>query len=267
MNKKHLFMQVTQACLLRAAVAVFSTLRRELKASARRAALVVFAAPVFLIGCTYHSSDDAFYRPVGEVIPTSKVVDFRLASCDTLWTLDDSEALGNSLYWLRAMDCADRMSDSLARVQAQQIHADSWDRVFKQSILFSGSDPDQQQRRALLAKVNEYRGQMPGSIRSLVQLWRERQTLQVTLGDEKARSARQLAVSESKLEQMTLQQTALQASLSDTERKLKNLTDIERQLSSRKQMQSDLPDSDAPAAPAVKPQETYQPPIKGQKKP
>lgn len=259
-----------------AIVSLFSQLQSWLKTSVRHAGRVVYAAPVLLAGCAFHSSDNAFYRPVEDVIPTAKVVDFRVAPCETLWTLDDSNALENSLFWLRAMDCADRMNDAQARFQAQQIKADSWDTVFKQSILLSGSSPDQQQRRVLLGRVNQYRGQMPGSIRSLVQLWRERQTLQVTLGDEKARNARQMAVSESKLEQMTTQQTALESSLSDTQRKLKNLTDIERQLSSRKQMQNDLPDgdtpavsskSDSPASSTVKPEETYQPPIKGQKKP
>ncbi len=107
---------------------------------------------------------------------------------------------------------------------------------------------------------------MPGSIRPLVQLWRERQNLQVTLGDEKARNLRQQAVGQEKLQAMTAQQQVLEDSLADTRRKLENLTDIERQLSSRKQIQGDLPDND-PATPAksnadssVKPAETYTPP-------
>lgn len=268
--------QIKRNGLLKGAASFISQIQHWLKTSVCRTAIAVIAAPALLSGCNLHSSSDSYYRPVDDVIPTTKVVDFRLAPCETLWALDDNEAITNSLYWLRAMDCADRMNDTQARYQADQIKAHSWDTVFKQSILRSGADPDQQQRRALLARVNEYRAQMPGSIRSLVQLWRERQTLQVTLGDEKARNARQAAVSESKIEQMSQQQVALQSSLADTQRKLKNLTDIERQLSSRKQMQGDLPDSDAtspagksdsPAAASVKPEETYQPPIKGQNKP
>lgn len=228
-----------------------------LKSALHRAALALVAVPVLLIGCTPHSASNANYRPIEDMIPTSKVVDFRLAPCETLWTLDDSDAMTNSLYWLRAMDCADRMSDTQARFQAQLIKATRWDTVLKQSILISGTDPDLQQRRALLAHVNQYRAQMPGDIRPLVQLWRERQTLQVTLGDEKSRNARQQEVAGNKLLLMTQQQAALQASLADTQRKLKNLTDIERQLSSRKQMQTDLPDSDSTASPTAKPEETY----------
>ncbi|AEX50980.1 two-component system QseEF-associated lipoprotein QseG [Rahnella aquatilis] len=236
-----------------------------------RCRIILLSAPLVLAGCVPHSANNPYYQHVSDqVVPDSKVIDFRIAPCETLWALDDNDALTNSLYWLRAMDCADRMSDAQARYQAQQIPATSWERVFKQSILLAGADPDQQQRRALLAKVSEYRGQMPGSIRPLVQLWRERQNLQVVLGDEKARNARQQVLNEEKLQSMAAARQVLENNLADTRRKLENLTDIERQLSSRKQIQGDLPDNDA-TAPAkaasgnpVKPAETYAPPAKDQ---
>lgn len=236
-----------------------------------RCRVILLSIPLVLAGCAPHSASNPYYQQVSDqVVPDSKVIDFRIAPCETLWALDDSDALTNSLYWLRAMDCADRMSDAQARYQAQQIPTTSWEQVFKQSILLAGADPDQQQRRALLAKVSEYRGQMPGSIRPLVQLWRERQNLQVVLGDEKARNARQQVMNEEKLQTMIAGQQVLENNLADTRRKLENLTDIERQLSSRKQIQGDLPDNDA-SVPAkatsgkpVKPAETYAPPAKDQ---
>ncbi|QLK62189.1 two-component system QseEF-associated lipoprotein QseG [Enterobacteriaceae bacterium Kacie_13] len=225
------------------------------------------ATALVLAGCVQHTADNRYYQQVSShVVPESKVTDFRIAPCETLWALDDDDALTNSLYWLRAMDCADRMSDAQARFQAQQISAASWDQIFKQSILLSSTEPDLAQRRALLNKVSQNRGQMPGAIRPLVQLWRERQNLQVVLGDEKARNLRQQSVNEEKLQVMTSQQQTLENSLADTRRKLENLTDIERQLSSRKQIQGDLPDNDPAtlAKPAsessVKPAETYTPP-------
>lgn len=236
-----------------------------------RCRVVLVGAPLVLAGCVPHSDNNHYYQQVSDqIVPDSKVIDFRIAPCETLWALDDSDAMTNSLYWLRAMDCADRMSDAQARYQAQQIPATQWERVFKQSILLSGADPDQQQRRALLAKVSEYRGQMPGSIRPLVQLWRERQNLQVVLGDEKARNARQQALNEEKIQTLTAGQQVLENNLTDMRRKLENLTDIERQLSSRKQSQGDLPDNDtstpvkAASGNAVKPAETYVPPAKDQ---
>jgi len=232
-----------------------------------RSRFFLLGAPLVLAGCVTHTADNRYYQQVSDqIVPESKVTDFRIAPCETLWALDDSDTMTNSLYWLRAMDCAERMNDAQARYQAQQIPASSWDQVFKQSILLSGADPDQQQRRALLAKVSQYRGEMPGSIRPLVQLWRERQNLQVVLGDEKIRNQHQQSLNEEKLQMMTAEQLVLENNLADTRRKLENLTDIERQLSSRKQIQGDLPDSDA-AIPAkssddssVKPAETYTPP-------
>ena len=80
-----------------------------------------------LAGCVQHTADNSYYQQVSSnVVPESKVTDFRIAPCETLWALDDDDALTNSLYWLRAMDCADRMSDAQARFQAQQIPAASW---------------------------------------------------------------------------------------------------------------------------------------------
>ena len=198
--------------------------------------------PLLLASCAGQQKDKAQQKVEEDVIPASKVIDFHIAPCETLWALDDSATLDNSLYWLRAMDCADRMDNAQASYQATQIDSSGWANVFKQSILVASTDPNLAQRRELLKNVNDYRGQMPGSIRPLLQLWRERQTLQVTLEDEKARNARMQAANEAKLQEMTTQQQALQSSLDDTRRKLENLTDIERQLSSRKQMQSDAPD-------------------------
>lgn len=198
--------------------------------------------PVLLAGCAGAPHDKARQQVEEDVIPDSKVVDFRIAPCETLWALDDGATLNNSLYWLRAMDCSERMSNAQASYQASQISSSGWANVFKQSILIAATDPNYTQRRALLNNVNEYRAQMPGAIRPLLQLWRERQSLQVALEDDKARNARLQVANEAKLEEMSNEQKALQASLDDTRRKLENLTDIERQLSSRKQLQSETPD-------------------------
>ncbi len=209
--------------------------------------------PMLLLlgGCARHQSHPT-YPLVEDVIPDSKVVDFRMAPCETLWLLDDSATLSNSLYWLRAMDCSDRMSSAQANYQAALIPASGWANIFKQSILSAGSEPDLTQRRALLNNVNASRAQMPGEIRPLVQVWRERQSLQIALEDEKMRNARQQSANDAQIEAMNNQQKTLQASLDDTLRKLQNLTDIERQLSSRKQLQSELPDSEGNASGAAR---------------
>lgn len=206
---------------------------------------------LLLSGCARHQSHPP-QQPVEDVIPDSKVVDFRMASCETLWVLDDSATLSNSLYWLRAMDCSDRMSTAQANYQAALIPSSGWANIFKQSILSAGAEPDLTQRRTLLNNVNVSRAQMPGEIRPLVQVWRERQSLQIALDDEKMRSARQQSSSEAQIADLNNQQKILQASLDDTRRKLQNLTDIERQLSSRKQLQTELPEGDGNASGSVR---------------
>lgn len=197
---------------------------------------------LLLSGCTRHHSDE--HPQVEEIIPDSKVIDFNVASCETLWVLDDNATLSNSLYWLRAMDCSARMTAAQANYQAALIPLSGWANIFKQSILTAEAEPDLNQRKILLNNVDNYREQMPGEIRPLVQLWHDRQSLQLALEDEKARNARQQSANEAKLADMINQQKILQASLDDTKLKLENLTDIERQLSSRKQLQGELPDSE-----------------------
>lgn len=69
------------------------------------------------------------------------MIDYRTAACDTLWQLDDKDALDNALYWLRAMDCADRIGSTQARALAKTVPGDSWSGVFKQSILLGSAQP------------------------------------------------------------------------------------------------------------------------------
>ena len=61
--------------------------------------------------------------------------------------------------------------------------------------------------------------------------------LQITLFDEKARYQHLQESSDSQIDSLRQSQARLQSQLQDTSRKLENLTDIERQLSSRKQLQ------------------------------
>ncbi|MBN7803717.1 hypothetical protein J0A67_22875, partial [Algoriphagus aestuariicola] len=84
-----------------------------------------------------------------------------------------------------------------------------------------------------------------GSLRPLTQLWRQQQMLQITLFDEKARYQHLQESSDSQIDSLRQNQARLQSQLQDTSRKLENLTDIERQLSSRKQLQGEIPENGA----------------------
>ncbi|POP21769.1 two-component system QseEF-associated lipoprotein QseG [Serratia marcescens] len=205
----------------------------------------VFFMPLLLAGCVDRAVSGGLSAQQQEAIPDTKVIDYRTAACDTLWQLDDKDAMDNALYWLRAMDCADRIGSTQARALAKTVPGDSWSGVFKQSILLGSAQPTSGERRQMLDRINSYRMEFPGSLRPLTQLWRQQQMLQITLFDEKARYQHLQESSDSQIDSLRQSQARLQSQLQDTSRKLENLTDIERQLSSRKQLQGEIPDNSA----------------------
>jgi hypothetical protein len=256
----------------------------------------ILFAPFLLIGCVDRAISSSPAQQQQEAIPDTKVVDYRIASCDTLWQLDEKEALENSLFWLRAMDCADRIGSTQARALAKTLPGNNWQNVFKQSILLGSAEPSSNERRQIIDRLNSYRLEFPNSLRPLLQLWRQQQVLQVSLFDERARYQHLQESSDSQIDSLRQSQSHLQSQLQDTSRKLENLTDIERQLSSRKQLQGEIPESSVaqpkadaagkPVAPAkeaepaepapvsetgtalpVEPEETYTPPAANKESP
>ncbi|CAI0702100.1 MULTISPECIES: two-component system QseEF-associated lipoprotein QseG [Serratia] len=205
----------------------------------------VFFMPFLLAGCVDRAVSGGLSQQQQEAIPDSKVVDYRIAACDTLWQLDEKDALDNSLYWLRAMDCADRIGSTQARALAKNLPGDSWSGIFKQSILLGSAEPTSGERRQIVDRLNSYRMEFPSSLRPLLQLWRQQQALQIALFDEKARYQHLQESADGQIDTLRQGQIRLQAQLQDTSRKLENLTDIERQLSSRKQLQGEIPEGGA----------------------
>lgn len=220
----------------------------------------ILFAPFLLVGCTDRAVSSDLAQQQQEAIPDTKVVDYRIAPCDTLWQINEKEALENSLYWLRAMDCADRIGSTQARALSKTLLESNWHSIFKQSILLGSAEPSSAERRQMIDRLNSYRLEFPNSLRPLLQLWRQQQALQITLFDERARYQHLQESSDNQIDLLRQNQIRLQSELQETSRKLENLTDIERQLSSRKQLQSEIPESSTaqpktdaagkPAAPA-----------------
>lgn len=154
--------------------------------------------------------------------------------------------MGNGLYWLRAMTCAERMNRTCARAQAHRLGGESWQAALKQSLLVGRADPSVAERRQILDRWRARTGRSADAA-APVQLWRAQQTLAITLQEERARYQRLLSASETQLESLRDERQLLQARLDETQRKLENLTDIERQLSSRKQMVPEAKSLPAPA--------------------
>ncbi|MFW5391174.1 two-component system QseEF-associated lipoprotein QseG [Yersinia sp. 2544 StPb PI] len=210
-------------------------------------------APLLLTGCTDNPASSRFSQAVQLVIPETKIVDYRTLSCDVLWDLDDKETLENSLYWLRAMDCAERMGSTQARALAKSLPVVAWPSAFKQGILVSSAEPSMAERRQVVERLNSYSQSVPGAVRPLIQLWREQQVLRISLAEERIRYQRLQDESDTQIDRLRESQVRLQYNLLDTTRKLENLTDIERQLSSRKQLQNEIPETDVDSKPAIVP--------------
>lgn len=205
----------------------------------RRSVLVFFA---LLSGCVDSTHHRIAIRDVENVTPKEQVSDYRLTPCDSLWRTDERDAVNNALYWLRAMDCAERLTPLQARETVQTLAGETWDQAFKQSILLDQVKLTPAERRQALDRLNSYQADFPAALRPLLQTWHDKQTFWLALTDERLRTQRLQEANDKQLEAMRVQQSDLQYQLDVTTRKLENLTDIERQLSTRKPMSGELPE-------------------------
>lgn len=166
--------------------------------------------------------------------PRQQVADYLSTNCDDIWSLDGDTAENNPLYWLRSVDCANRLSAARARAEASPLTTDTWQGAFKRGILLANAKITPTERRQVVANIDALSSNIPARIRPLYQIWRNDQTLQLSLADERQRYGKLQETSDAQLDSLRVQQQQLQAELDLTTRKLQNLTDIERQLSSRK---------------------------------
>lgn len=198
---------------------------------------VSFGAVFFtliLSGCVAKNGQSPLETLAQVVVPEVKVTDYRYASCDTIWENDQPAARENALFWLRMMDCADRTETSQARENASKIEVTNWSDAFQQNILLNSADPTIAERRKMLDSINTYSLSFPTAVRPLLQLWREQQVQIINLSDAGARYKRLQQEMDTKLDRLKEDNAKLAFELNTTSRKLENLTDIERQLSSRK---------------------------------
>ncbi|MGM3162839.1 two-component system QseEF-associated lipoprotein QseG [Dickeya undicola] len=206
----------------------------------------LFLPVVILAGCVQDNDNAPVERRGSEIVspPKEQVADYRILSCGRLWQLHNTDAMNNALYWLRVMDCAARMTPVQARQQTLLVGENDWSGLFRQAILLDNAETTEQERRQIIEQLNRHRLNVPLTLLPLFQVWLDKQNLILTLADERQRFQRAQENSDKQLEVMHEQQNQLQSQLETTTRKLENLTDIERQLSSRKPVQGDLPDGE-----------------------
>nr|WP_154324656.1 two-component system QseEF-associated lipoprotein QseG [Pantoea sp. 201603H] len=204
--------------------------------------VAVIALPFLLVACAQQS-----HRPLASHLkshtaePEMKITDYLSVRCERVWQFSDDDSMKNPLYWLRAMDCAGRMSPAEARAEARNWSTSKWEMTLKQSVLLSHGNVTPLERRQYIQHLDRYSYDFPSSIRTLLQLWRDNQMAQLQLSAERSRYASLQRTSDEQLDALRRQQQQLSNELAITRRKLATLTDIERQLSTRKS--SDVSDN------------------------
>ncbi|MDU3068560.1 MAG: two-component system QseEF-associated lipoprotein QseG [Escherichia coli] len=179
-----------------------------------------------LLGCVQSHNKPAIDTPAEEKIPVYQLADYLSTECSDIWALQGKSTETNPLYWLRAMDCADRLMPAQSRQQARQYDDGSWQNTFKQGILLADAKITPYERRQLVARIDALSTEIPAQVRP-----------------ERQRYGKLQQASDSELDTLRQQHHVLQQQLELTTRKLENLTDIERQLSTRKPAGNFSPDT------------------------
>ncbi len=172
------------------------------------------------------------YRRPGQA--QHQVADFVAVDCADIWAHSSDASDKNPLYWLRGIDCADRLAPAQARAEAKRHTDDSWQDAFRRGILLADAKITPEERR------DWWRVSIPSARKSPF-----RSARCISSGA----TARPVSCSWWKSVPVTLsfsspaianwrhcvsRELTLREQLELTTRKLENLTDIERQLSSRK---------------------------------
>lgn len=201
---------------------------------------------LLLAGCAAQEPQSAIHNNQQQRLPDQQLADFLSTDCDDIWSLSGTHVDNNPLYWLRGMDCAQRLSPAMARAEARAWTDDSWQATFRRGILLSRAKITPLERREYAVRLDTLSPGIPTQVRPLFQLWRDGEMAQLQLSEERSRYGKLQQSTDSELDTLRQQQQYLREQLDTTTRKLENLTDIERRLSTRKPVASDLPESPRP---------------------
>lgn len=196
-----------------------------------------------LMGCTPHAVKHITGDAPQDALPTYQLADYLSVECTDIWALQGQSTDTNPLYWLRAIDCADRLLPVQSRSEARTLSDDSWQNAFKRGILLANAKITPLERRENVSRLDAFSPQIPAQVRPLYQIWRDGQSLQLQLAEERQRYSKLQQTTDGDLDTLRQQHQHLQAQLDLTTRKLENLTDIERQLSTRKPVGNYNPDA------------------------
>jgi hypothetical protein len=210
---------------------------------------------LLLAGCVSQVPESAVHTQLEEQVPEHQLADFLMTDCEDIWALSGKVFDTNPVFWMRSMDCASRLAPATARAQARIHEDDTWQDAFKRGILLSNAKITPVERRENATRLDVLSPHIPAPVRPLYQLWRDGEALQIQLAEERGRYAKLQQSTDVELDSLRQQQQFLREQLETTTRKLENLTDIERRLSTRKPGGNDLPDSARPARTDAKPED------------
>ncbi|ESS57035.1 yfhG lipofamily protein [Enterobacter cloacae S611] len=202
---------------------------------------------LLLAGCVTQTPQSAIHDNKKPQLPDRQLADFLLTDCNDIWTLSGQSVDSNPLFWLRGMDCAQRLSPATARAEARAWSDNTWQATFRRGILLSNAKITPLERRDYTDRLDALSPSIPAQVRPLFELWRDGEKAQLQLAEERSRYTKLQQSADSELDKLRAQQQFLHEQLDTTTRKLENLTDIERRLSIRKPAPADMPDSAHPA--------------------
>ncbi len=202
---------------------------------------ILLPSALLLTGCVTSEPVDVAQIKPEVVTPEQQLADYRNVDCGALWQIKGQAAEENPLYWLRGMDCAQRLAPADARMLAHHWNEETWQAAFRQSIVLAKARITPQERRLYAMKLDNVSYAIPDSLRPLYQLWRDGQVNELELVRARGRYSTLQENTDRELDNLRQQEKHLRAQLEQTTRQLQNLTDIERQLSSRKSSGSYLP--------------------------
>ncbi|WP_127960220.1 two-component system QseEF-associated lipoprotein QseG [Serratia microhaemolytica] len=217
---------------------------RDLSAGQRWISLLssLFTVPFLLMGCADSAISSDFSQQTAEAVELIQPEGVPAIACDVLMQQNAQTQVEDPRHWLQLMACIEALDLDVeqARVWANQQADGTWQGYLKQAILLSDVMLNTRENQMLIEGLDSRRVQYPAALHSLVQLWRQQYLLQRLLQDEKTRHQQLQESTSSKIGSLQRETLQLQQKLHDISLKLKNLTDIERQLSSRKQQQGEI---------------------------
>ena len=106
-----------------------------------------------LAGCVSHAPQSAISGKQEDKWPDNQLADFLSTRCDDIWNLSGHDVENNPLFWLRGIDCAQRLAPVDARSKAAMLDEDTWQDAFKRGILLADAKITPVERRANVTRL------------------------------------------------------------------------------------------------------------------